>query len=127
MRLPLHTLSLILESEPAQGYAYFRISGQYHVQDLEKMIPAMLQELLRQGVDHAFVDIASMTGELPDLDRFTLAEAFVQHWGPHRRAAVRVDSSRQRINRLFETVAINRSGQVRVGDEAEDLMAWLLT
>lgn len=127
MRLPLHTLSLILESEPAEGYAYFRISGRYHVLDLEKMIPAMLQELIRLDVDRAFVDISGMTGELPDLDRFTLAETFVQHWGPHRRAAVRVDSSRQRINHLFETVAINRSGQVRVGDGAEELMAWLLT
>jgi hypothetical protein len=126
MRLPLHTRSLILEAEQAEGYAHFRITGEYHIQDMEKMIPAMAGELLRIGLDRAFVDITAMTGELPDLDRFTLAEAFVQHWGTHRRAAVRMDSTRQRMNKLFETVAVNRYGQVQVGDRAEDLLAWLL-
>jgi hypothetical protein len=126
MRLPLHTRSLILEAEQAEGYAHFRITGDYHAPDLEKMIPAMAEELARIGHDRAFVDISDMTGDLPDLDRFTLAEAFVLHWGTHRRAAVRTDSTRQRVNRLFETVALNRYGQVRVGDRIEDLLAWLL-
>lgn len=124
--MPLHTRSLVLEAEQADGYAYFRITGEYHIQDMEKMIPAMAAELHRVGIDRAFVDISAMTGELPDLDRFTLAEAFVSHWGTHRRAAVRTDSTRQRVNKLFETVAVNRYGQVQVGDSAEDLIAWLL-
>jgi hypothetical protein len=126
MRLPLHTRSLILEAEEAEGYAHFRILGEYHAPDMEAMIPAMAGELSRMGLDRAYVDISAMTGDLPDLDRFTLAEAFVMHWGTHRRAAVRTDSTRQRVNKLFETVAINRYGQVRVGDRPEELLAWLL-
>jgi hypothetical protein len=126
MRLPLHTHSLILESEPADGYAHFRITGEYHNQDIEKMIPAMLTELVRLDLDRALIDISMMTGELPDLDRYTLAEVFVRHWGSHRRAGIRVDSTKQRINGLFETVVLNRYGQVQVGDHTETLIAWIL-
>lgn len=126
MRLPLHTRSLILETEPAEGYARFRITGEYDAHDLERMVPAMLEETVRQGCERAYIDISLMTGDLPDLDRYTLAEAFVRHWGTKRRAAIQVDMTRQRVNRLFETVALNRSGQVRMGDRAEDLMAWLM-
>jgi hypothetical protein len=50
----------------------------------------------------------------------------VRHGGPGQRAAVQVDSTRQRINRFFGTVALNRSGQVRVGDHRGESLAWLL-
>ena len=50
----------------------------------------------------------------------------MKHWGIRRRAAVLVDTSKQRINKLFETVAVNRAGQVRVGDQPEALLAWLM-
>ena len=126
MRLPLHTRSLILEAETAAGHARFRISGEYDVRDLERMIPAMLEETVRQGVERAYIDITPMTGELPDFDRYNLAEMFVQHWGVKRRAAIQVDTIRQRVNKLFENVAVNRSGQVLVGDRPEDLLAWLM-
>lgn len=126
MRLPLETRSAFLDVETAEGHLRFRITGDYSFEDLEMMIPAMLGELTRHGHARALVDISDMTGEMPDLDRFTLAETFVRVWGAHRRAAVKVDTVRQRINRLFETVALNRFGQVRVGDRSEELMAWLL-
>jgi hypothetical protein len=126
MRLPIHTRSLILDAELSDGHMRFRIDGNYDAQDLERMIPAMLEEIVRNGLERALIDIRAMTGELPDLDRYTLGESFVKHWGIRRRAAVLVDTSKQRINKLFETVAVNRAGQVRVGDRAEELLAWLM-
>lgn len=126
MRLPIHTRSLILDAELSDGHMRFRISGPYDAPDLERMIPAMLEEIVRNGLERAFIDISAMTGELPDLDRYTLGESFVKHWGIRRRAAVLVDTSKQRINKLFENVAVNRAGQVRVGDRTEELLAWLM-
>ncbi len=126
MRVPLQTRSAFLDVDTADTHLRFRITVSYSLEDLELMIPAMLGELMRQGRERALVDITAMTGEMPDLDRFTLAESFVRVWGVQRRAAVLVDMANQRINRLFETVALNRFGQVRVGDSAEGLLAWLL-
>lgn len=126
MRMPLPTRSLILDAETAEGHARFTISGAYDAQDLERIIPAMLEEAVRLGFDRAYIDITSMTGELPDFDRYTLAEVFVRHWGVKRRAAIQVDPATQRINRLFENVAVNRSGQVKVGERPEELFAWLM-
>jgi len=125
MRVPIHTRSLMLDAEPSEGYMLFRIAGHYDAHDLERMVPAMLEETVRNGLERAFIDISAMTRELPDLDRYTLGESFVRHWGIRRRAAVLVDYTKQRVNRLFETVAVNRSGQVRVGDKRDDLLAWL--
>jgi len=126
MRVPLHTRSLILDAETAEGHVRFRIEGEYDAQDLERMVLAMLEEVVQRGFDRAYIDITHMTGELPDFDRFTLAEAFARHWGAKRRAAIQVDAARQRVNRLFETVVVNRSGQVRVGERPDDLLAWLM-
>ncbi|MBW8888822.1 MAG: hypothetical protein JF616_13790 [Fibrobacteres bacterium] len=126
MRVPLHTRSLILDAETAEGYVRFRIQGEYDAKDLEGMILPMLEEVVRQGFMRAYIDITQVTGELPDFDRFTLAESFARHWGAKRRAAIQVDTARQRINKLFENVAVNRSAQVRVGDQPDALLAWLM-
>ena len=126
MRLPLKTRSAFLDSERADGHTRFRIHGAYDLRDLEIMIPAILAEVVRQGHERAFIDISSMTGDIPDVDRFTLAQGFAELWGSRNRAAIRVDPENQRVNRLFETVAVNRSAQVRVGGRNQDLLDWLL-
>ncbi len=126
MRVPLHTRSMVLDAETAEGHVRFQITGEYDVQDLERMISAMLEEVVRHGCDRAYIDITLMSGELPDFDRYTLAEVFARQWGAKRRAAIQVDTERQRVNRLFENVAVNRSAQVRVDDQPDELLAWLM-
>lgn len=50
----------------------------------------------------------------------------MKHWGTLRRVVIECPPAKLPGGRLFETVAVNRSGQVRVGDRPQDLLGWLL-
>jgi hypothetical protein len=126
MRLPLLTRTLSLHAEPADRFMRFSVVGECNAQDMQRLIPVMLEETERNGFQKAYVDTTSMIGEFRDFERYSLAESFVKHWGPRRRVVVECPPTKLSGSRLFETVAVNRSAQLRIGDRATDLLAWLL-
>src|SRR5690242_4314178 len=98
MRLPLMTRSAYLDADHVDGHVRFRIHGNYDLRDLEIMIPAMLAEINGRGLERAYIDISGMAGDIPDVDRFTLARAFAELWGSRNRAAIQIDPLNQRFN-----------------------------
>jgi hypothetical protein len=125
MRMAIEMRSVNVEAESAGSHLRVLVTGAYDFADFRALVREALAECARYRHDRAFFDITAVTGEMPDLDRYDLGEQFAREWGQFMRAAILVDSG-QRVNKLFETVAINRSAQVQVGFHEETLMGWLL-
>jgi len=126
MRLPLLTRSLSVDAEAAERFMRFRVAGECNALDLQRMIPVLLEVTEKNGFERAYIDTSPMIGELQDFDRYSLAESFVKHWGTQRRIVIECDAAKLQGSRLFETVAVNRSGQVRIGNQSDELLGWLL-
>jgi hypothetical protein len=116
--------SLRLEETKHEGYLRFRLRGDYLYDDYVKAISAMQEACVREGLRKAVIDVSAFTGELPDFDRYNLGVHFAEVWGAGLKAAVLVPVD-ARVNRFFETTAVNRQARVQVFFEEQLAFAWL--
>jgi hypothetical protein len=116
-------VQVTLSKQP--GYLLFTVTGAYDFEDFRTIVQAARDECIRSGANQALVDIRIVTGDIPNLERYSLGVLFAQTWTGRLRAGILAPGDR--INKFFENTAVNRYAQVIVHAEEAVVLEWLET
>ncbi len=120
MHLQLNTRLIQVTLTRAPGYLHFLITGAYDFEDFRVLVLGCRDECVKAGMTRALLDIRSVAGDIPGLERYNLGVLFAETWGGRLKAGIL--SPRDRINKLFENTAVNRYAQVLVHAEEEAIL-----
>jgi hypothetical protein len=115
---------LAIESDDA----YLRVTaakGTYGLGRTRRLIYAVRELCDRRQLRRVLIDLSRVTGIPPDIDRFELGERLAQAFGSTH--AVAIIGRKESVNRLAETVALNRGAVLRVFFTEQEALSWLLS
>lgn len=105
------------------GYLLFTCQGAGTLASFRVLVDRISVEVAARGRRRVLADVRSMSGALPDMDRFEIGVYAAEKLTGVERFAV-LASVEHRINRFFEDTARNRGLQVRVFLDEAEALAW---
>ena len=113
-----------LAIEANREYLRVTAKGTYGFGRTRRLIYVIRESSDGHQLPRVLVDLTGVTGRPPDIDRFEIGERLAQVFGStHTLAIVAREES---VNRLAETVALNRGVALRVFFTERDALTWLL-
>jgi hypothetical protein len=114
------------QMDVTEAFVYVRVLGTYAGADDTLAGMSTIAEQCRAAQCwRVLLDLTSMIGSIPQLDRFLLGTRAARIWGQRLRVAILARP--QEINHFFENVATNNGANVRVFADREAAQAWLRT
>ena len=117
-------LNYKLAIEADERYLRVTAKGTYGFGRTRRLIHAIRESSDRHQLRHVLVDLSSVTGIPPDIDRFEIGEHLAQVFGSTHTLAI--IGRKESVNRLAETVAQNRGMALRVFFTEQEALSWLL-
>jgi len=113
-----------LAIEANREYLRVTAKGTYGFGRTRRLIYVIRESSDGHQLPRVLVDLTGVTGRPPDIERFEIGERLAQVFGStHTLAIVAREES---VNRLAETVALNRGVALRVFFTERDALTWLL-
>jgi hypothetical protein len=106
-------------------YIIITVTGSYTgIKDTFTAFDIMIEEAVTHGKNKILLDISKVEGQIPLLDSYELGERAAKVWGHKYKIAILYQA--EKIKGMFENVAVNRGGNVRVVPTFEKAETWLL-
>jgi hypothetical protein len=116
-----------VESKQKEGYVLVEHSGILRPDDIPAATLEAMDATAANKLDRVFVDLTGVTNTLSTLDLFSAHAALPQHAGlPRPRGAILVRKDQHTDGRFIEDVMVNRGLPVKVFDDREAALRWLV-
>lgn len=119
-------LNYKLAVEPNPGYLRIAVKGTYGLGRTRRLFRAIGRLSDHHQLRRVLIDFTGVTRQPSDMDRFELGERLAEVFGFSTYALAFI-VRKEIVNRLTETVAINRGVAIRVFFTEQDALTWLLT
>jgi hypothetical protein len=114
-----------LAIEANRQYLRVTATGAYGFGRTRRLINLVRESSDGHQLPRVLIDLTSVTGQPPDIDRFELGQLLAEAFRPtHTLAIIGREES---VNRLAETVAQNRGVVVRIFFIEREALTWLLS
>ena len=117
-------MSIDINVTQEKGYLFIKVTGEYSLMSFHSLIERVIEETTKSDSKNIMVDISEVTGTIPVMDRFYLAEYASGIWKRDVRVAVVYRANE--IDKFFETVAVNRAAQTVVVPDMQSALEWLM-
>lgn len=118
-------LNYKLAIEPNLEYLRIAVKGTYGFGRTRRLFRAIRELSDRHQMRRVLIDFTGVTRQPSDMDRFELGERLAQVFGSSAHTLAFI-VRKEIVNRLAETVALNRGVEMRVFFTEEDALTWLL-
>lgn len=99
------------------------VSGTYTLDNMKEMAKAMKDYCEKVNYSKILVNVTNLTKNVDDMDRYELGVYVAGIFKQQLKLGIL--QRKDRINYFFETVALNRFTEVKVGDDYDELVTWL--
>ena len=111
--------------EKKTGFLQLTITGEYDKNEFIAYPKMVATACKKEGVNKVLVNALNLSGtNVPTIDRFNMGETIATLLGPKIKLAI--VWPKEHINKLTETVALNRGGRINVVSDMETAQNWLL-
>jgi hypothetical protein len=124
----MFTKDYTLATEAQNSHLFARLSGIRTLESVQGATVEVFDSALTNGLSRVLVDVRAFEGRLGVLDIYILVtELFQSLRGKGIKKAAIVDRPQSGMREWFlETVAVNRSFNLRIFSEVEEARQWLL-
>ena len=113
-----------IEKNP--GFLQLTLTGEYDRNEFLSYPEMVATACKKEGVNKVLINALNLNGtNVPTIDRFNMGETIATLLGPKIKLAI--VWPKEHINKLTETVALNRGGRINVVDDMETAQNWLLS
>lgn len=113
-----------LAIEANREYLRVTAKGTYGFGRTRRLISLIRESSDGHQLRRVLVDLTGVTGQPPDVDRLELGERLAQVFGSTHTLAI--IGRKESVNRLAETVALNRGAVLRIFFTEREALTWLL-
>jgi len=108
-----------------KDYVFLKFSGIYSgLEGVPELMRTVVGLAISNSLKNILIDLTEVKGKLPGSDAFELGELAAKIWGYNLKIAIIYRPAD--ITGMFENVAVNRGGNVRVISTVEEGEKWLL-
>ena len=118
-------LNYKLAIEPNPEYLRIAVKGTYGFGRTRRLFRAISELSDRHQMRRVLIDFTGVARQPSDIDRFELGERLAQAFGSSTHTLAFI-VRKEIVDRLAETVALNRGVAIRVFFTEEDALTWLL-
>jgi len=116
-------MDLSIDKQERSGYLTCTITGKWVTDDLKQYADTIGAELARRGHKRLLVDMATVVGPPPEIDRFYMGEYIASAL---RGIKVAIVYKKVYENKFFEDTAVNRGAYLMVFPDKETALTWLM-
>ena len=126
-------MGMELSLEEKEGYLYARVLGRFSLDEANRTALDLFEHLSRCAVGRVLVDCRELEGSVTVLEQFSHAKFFAMNLDESSlrgvdkgtRFAYVVTGAFEDLDRFAETVAVNRSVNVRTFNNYEQALDWI--
>lgn len=108
-----------------EGCLFVRYAGEFSEENARAVVDAMVDACRRHGCRRMLLDVTEMTGPMPQMSRFVIAEYGAVKILPYMAIALLGREDQAPPDDLFEVAARNRGVNVRVFTDRDAARCWL--
>jgi hypothetical protein len=105
------------------GFLRITVSGAFALQPSKDLLDRLAADARHHEADRVLLDFRGVVGRATTLDRYELGA----HAAAHVKVKIAFVGLPEMIDRLPETVAVNRGAKVRVFTDEAEALSWLLS
>ena len=116
-------MDLSIDKQERSTYLTCMITGKWVTDDLEQYTNTIRTELARLGHKRLLVDMSTVVGPPPEMDRFYMGEYIASVL---RGIKIAIVYHKVYENKFFEDTAVNRGAYLTVFPDKETALTWLM-